>query len=587
MKRLSIAILCAALSAAVCAGEEPAANEPAAKKPAGRGRRVALYDTMTALPDPGSAPWQVEEDTWTTIAGDKAPKEFKGDTVLCNGILAAVVRKDGAGVDLYARGDDGWNYRARLAPLKGAGTTTFEGARAAANDGTAASVEVKQARGGEAVVFSMTATVPMLQAAAQGKAEGLRVSAPCRWGILPDFFTGDFLVDARQMKAEHVEIPSDQLFLQMLADGNSILAAIWSRNERDIRVSFTGEGEQRRLTATDICYGSKGSIWTGVLEKKGIWYSRVLAKGDDTKGTAMDWDVPFAAKWKGNFVRADSLVDSHLYNPWIKPDKNSKKLTATLPKIRRRRGTPGYEGPMLVYPIRRNEETPLDQMLLDDLMRLSLGSGPCGYILDVSGRTSTGKGIFTCSYDWTIPRMLHESKEEAGFLKDERVFVRTMHKHVLLFMKHIQDRIGGYAEFRKEMLASLEEQEKKTPDLAGFIGTLKEQLGKLPDKRPEGDKKVRPLLAKIEQGIAVDTPESIALAKGSARPIPPTAEHQDVQLANCRKAVKELRAMAVAKMVSDPEADTNPAAGEIVKMIREKTHVILRNPAHHEGSEGW
>jgi hypothetical protein len=352
-------------------------------------------------------------------------------------------------------------------------------------------------------------------------------------------------------------------------------------------VSFTGEGEERKLAATDIYYGARGSVWTGVLEKKGIWYSRMLAKGEDTKGAPMDWQVPFAAKWKGDFVRKDGLVDSHLYNPWIKPDKRTKKLTATLPKIRRRRGTPGYEGPMVVYPIRRDEETPLDQMLLDDLMRLSLGSGPCGYILDVSGRTSSGKGIFTCSYDWTIPRMLHQNKEEAGFLKEERVFVRTMHKHVLLFMKHIQDRIGGYAKFRTEMLAALEEREKKTPDLAGFIGTLKKQVEKLPTKRPEGDKKVALLLAKIERGISVDIPENIGLAKGSSRPIPGTAERQDKQLANCRKAVKMLRALAVAEMVKDPEAGKNPAAGEIVKMIRKKSHEILRNPAHHEGSERW
>ncbi len=587
MKNLTIAILYAALGAAAYAGEEPAAKEPAAEKPARRSRQTALYDTVTALPDPGSAPWQVQEDAWTRIPKDETPKEFKGDAVLSNGMLAAVVRKDGAGVDLYARADEAWNHRARLAPLKGDGTTTFEGARVTSNDGVAVSLEVKQAGDGEKVVFSMTPAAPMLRATAGEKAEGLRISAPCRWGILPDFFTGDFLVDARRMKAERTEIPSDQLFLQLLADGNAILAAIWSSNERDISVSFAGEGEERRLAATDICYGAKGSIWTGVLEKQGIWYHRVLAKGEDTKGGPMDWQVPFAAKWKGDFVRPDGLVDSHLYNPWIQPDKKTKKLTAALPKIRKRRGEPSYEGPMVVYPIRRAEETPLDRMLLDDLMRLSLGSGPCGYILDVSGRTSTGKGIFTCSYDWTIPRMLHESKEEAGFLKDERVFVRTMHRDVLVFMNHIQDRIGAYAQFRKELLAALEEQEKKTPELAGYVGALKAQVGKLPNKRPEGDKKVVPLIEKIERGIAVDTPENIALAKGSARPIPPTAEHQDVQLANCRKAVKELRVMAVAEMVKDTKTAENPAADVIVKMIREKTHEILRNPAHHEGSESW
>lgn len=546
---------------------------------------AVMYDTGAALPGGGNT-LLIEDGKWAKIESGKMPKSFKGDAVLFNGAVAAVIRKDGAGVELYANNGDSMQHRAKLAPLAGEATTSFEGAAASVNDGTTVGVEVKQKGADKAgVVFSLSIGVPLLKASAKGKPEGLKVTAPCRFGILPDFFTDDLMIDARDIQVARVEIPSEHFFLQMLADGASILTVVWDKNERDINVNVAGEGEQRLLSGTDVYFGKDGNIWAGCMERKGIWFSKSLAPGEEAKGMALDWQVPFPAKWKGNFTCTNRMISSASFNQWIKMDAKTGKSSVALPQFKRKPGEAGFEGPFVVYPARRDDTTPLDQILLDDIMMRSLGSGPCSYILDVSGRTSSGKGIFTCSYDWTVPRMTLGGKEEAGFWKDDRVFLRKMHKDVLVFMNHIQDRIGMYAGFRKDMLGYLDEQAKKNADLAAFIGKLKAQVSKLPDKRPSGDQAVKPLLQEVEKCINVDTPEQVVKSKNATRPVPNIAEGQDDHLAACRRMVKLLRAMAVMEMMHDPVASKSPAAGEIVKAVRAKSHEILRNPAHHEGSE--
>src|SRR5439155_14604614 len=54
------------------------------------------------------------------------------------------------------------------------------------------------------------------------------------------------------------------------------------------------------------------------------------------------------------------------------------------------------QGPMLLYPINRVKQTPLDSYTVVDVMRNTLGVGPCEHILDLEGQRSEYKGRATC-----------------------------------------------------------------------------------------------------------------------------------------------------------------------------------------------
>ena len=43
------------------------------------------------------------------------------------------------------------------------------------------------------------------------------------------------------------EIPNDHFFLHLTGGGDSIVAAVWEKGDRDLKVALSGEGAQRRI----------------------------------------------------------------------------------------------------------------------------------------------------------------------------------------------------------------------------------------------------------------------------------------------------------------------------------------------------
>ena len=566
--------------------------------------KILLYDTVKPAEINDVSPSIVAE-SWKQINKDGTPE---GDAVLLNGSIAVVVRKKGGGVDLYAKCAEGWIRRAGLAPAEG-GKTLSTGAIKAVHtseDSPTIELTLPGVEGGVMGFALKDPVLPAVKVSRRGRIECLRILAPCRLGILPDFFADDLVVDAQRIPVERAEVPSDNFFLHMLADGASILAAVWEKNEKDLQVNLSGKGENRVIASTDIFFSSDGAIWVAVLEQKGIWYSRNFTKEEGIKGGELDWDVPFIAKWKGNFTREDGLIESQLFciggsgrnvNPIV---RKGGKLRASLnPSDPKDPMFPfvGYNGIMVIYPTSRTKETPLDRLCLDDLLRECLGSQPCAYILDVSARTATNKGIFTCSYGATfgkiIPRELPRYERVAAMtLKEERAFVRRQNEDVLIFITHIQDRINVYVSFLQWLLQYLDEQEKAHPELADFIGRMrnlaKEKMfmygGRYEDpiRKADGAKRAEPLLAKVYKALEVDTPECATAALGAVPAIPQSiGDPQDLRVAQLRVRTKQLRTMAMMEMA------VNPSAGEIAREIRKRTEEALRNPSGYERPVTW
>ena len=177
-------------------------------------------------------------------------------------------------------------------------------------------------------------------------------------------------------------------------------------------------------------------------------------------------------------------------------------------------------------------------------------------------------------------------------MKEERAFIRTQNEQVLIFITHIQDRINAYVDFMEGLLAYLDEQEKKQPNLSAFIGRLRVMAKKemfmyggrfqSPLKRADGAKRADPLLADVYKALEVDTPERAYKALGAIPGIPQgIGDPQDLRVAQLRRRAKEIRAMATMEMA------TNPAAGEIAKEVRKRTEAVLRNPAGYERPITW
>lgn len=567
----------------------------------------ALFDTV----EPASG---ITENTWKKIGNGEMPGSFSGDAALVNAKLAALVKKDGSGIEIYASGPDGWKRWAKLSAVVGKDAAKLAGAKAETNDGEVVGVEVGVGDG--AVLFRLSAD-PVLKVTRKGKVDALRVAAPCRLGVLPDFFGDDLLVDARRIPVARAEIPSDNFFLQMVGDGEAIVSAMWDKNERDIELTLSGDGERRLIASTDIFFGSGGTIAIAVLAQKGIWYSREMTREDGLNGvTFSDWDVPFSARWKGNFTREDNGTESMEFvlagstgtgRQRIK--KKDGKLTAFLepggrdvddsvPKPDSLKGYVGLSGVAVLYPINRASDTPPERLCLTDLMRMGLGTGPCESILDLDARTPACKGIFTCSYagGWgkLMPRSAFgpfQQREDSAALKEERRYFEHMTQQTLIFVKHVQDRINDYVECGNELMKYLDEQEKKHPEQAAFIAKMRAEwatpVWQYPPVYPNHEKSTNEQialadLAEFFKWLQIDTPEQMARGRTGAGRIPGrVGDPGDRRLRNLRRKIMVLRSIASMEMAM------NPAAAEIAKEVRQRTEAALRNPAHYERVTVW
>lgn len=613
MRGTIVAAVCFLVVAVACYGAEKKGPAPV---PAAGGS-VLLYDTMVSAEVGERVSSLVAEGKWKQVGEGAKPGSFSGDAVLVNNRLAALIRRDGGGVELYARGGSGWVRRARVMPAEKAKALRISDLKATANDGTDAAVRVA-VEGGRGMVFSMNAGDPMLKAAvAEGKVECLRVEAGCRFGVLPDFFADDLLVDAKAVAVDRTEVPSDNFFLHMVGNGEAIVAAVWEKNVRDVELSVSGEGEARRIVATDVFYGDQGAIWVAVLEEKGIWHTEHLTKEDSEKGKTLDkWEVPFMAKWKANFTRDDGSVSSAplvsgkgatgfagmryaQHNHMLTDSRAGKgKFTASLvPEAKLAAGYitgSTYAGPMVAYPIARFD-TPIEQLCVEDLLVRCLGAGPCAYVLDVEAAKPIYKGIFTCSYGKTpgmfIPAgpSFDANLRAAETWKEDRAFMKNETRAVATFIKFIQDRINTYLDLIAELLAYLDQAEKKHPKQSEFIGRLRKELTKptqvfgraVPvNVRANGEAIFAPWMAEMMKAMRVDTAEQAAKGFAAAK-APEIGDPQDARVAGLRLKVKVVRSMATMEMAR------NPAAAEIAREIRKRIEAALRNPSNYERETQW
>ena len=74
----------------------------------------------------------------------------------------------------------------------------------------------------------------------------------------------------------------------------------------------------------------------------------------------------------------------------------------------------------MIYPVNRVNETPLEAFTVVDLVRNTLGVGPCEYILDLEGNRLEYKGRATCSSRDTLTAIYKEGQQKASTPKWRR-----------------------------------------------------------------------------------------------------------------------------------------------------------------------
>jgi hypothetical protein len=488
----------------------------------------------------------------------------------------------------------------------------------------------------------------------------LRVDCPSRFAVLPDFFADDILFDPRKVPIDKAELPSENFLLLFTGQQDAIVMSVFENRDEDVRLTLGGKNGERAITGSEIDFGKKGNkIWVAVLEGPGIWHSIDVHPADAKKILPLDWQMPFAAQWRVDFTRKDDLTDSwdmllpeREGNGFIKPSwlaqdgKISAPTRTATGEVDRDAYKPGgpasdrlgpdrkrwttvlgqveypcwsdrdgkgflqpmenkrlvFDGPMLIYPLNRLAETPIQSYTTVDVVRNTLGVGPCQYILDVEGQKQEHVGRATCHV-----RTLLNEIYGSGQQKAKRKEIENYLGDGLDFVTHIRNRILAYVAFGKELRQYIAEQRSAHSELKEPLDAL-EALARQIDERVEPrvqailqHKAIQKVRAEVVEGQAEPTPPALAaqlnrdfianglldyqgadweakLKKEYTDPFTAIGGLQDEMVGECRWVVKALRQKAGILMATDPRMA--PIAAE----IRTRTQKMLRGGAAYEGA---
>lgn len=580
-----------------------------------------LRDTVTASKIAIIALDETARENWVEVPEGETHHAFQGDIVIENDRITVVLRKEGVGAEIYTKSTAGWAKQAVLHPALSHGESRFMRGDVLKNarDGIVLEALLQSPDGSRSgLQLELLLGQPFVKIQAVGPVEALRVEAPSAFVVLPDFFADDIVIAATDLPEGTAELPSENFLLNMTNKGDAIVLNVWDNREQDVRV-VSGKGDgSLSIRGTEISFGEKGSIWVSVLAEKNVWHTRDISLSQKNQILPLEWRQPYPAVWRVDWRRPDRLTDSWemaVENPdgtfakgeifavsqddWTDSDWWNKEN----PRRRWNTGLGGYnypcwldkeghgflqplksglefEGPAVIYPISRSAETPLDKFSVADIVRATLGVGPCQYILDVEGQDMDFKGLPTCA----TRDLLNDIYERGDHLNRSREIYQAL-DDVLAFIRLIRGRIEHYADFGREMEIYLAQEHEKSGAPKAFIEEMQAMNGKLADaieerslgiKTPEYAER---LVNQFREDVATYTGADAEMkCKNLTENFVHIGENQDELVAECRLAVRLLRQNAALGLTQHPEA------ADIVNEIRKRTQAILRAPVNYEAA---
>lgn len=602
---------------------------------------VLLFDTGAALAGELPSAALAEKAGWVKVEEDAAPGQFKGDVVFLNGRIALVLRKSAAGAEVYSNSAKGWQRRVLLAPAKAEKATRLRAVKVLANGPDATSVEgLFESQSGESLGLrcGLTRGQIFVETKPGEGANRIRIEAPSRFGVIPDFFADDIVIDAARLPLDRAEIPTENMFLQTLGRTEALVLAVWDKEQRDVTVTLSGRDNNRLLTAVEVPCAKDGKVCVAVMDYPGACCASVVAGLADPEVPiwaqalldvrALGWTMPYPAQWrvdfapqKGGMARSSEMVapypvkgaGSVLKSPrdvewrfikpkyrWLSDGEQAADRARRFEAAQAFRKTGGEELPasvgtcwvdekgqgfirpkneeyaVVAYPLDRGRGTPLTAFTVTDLVRATLGVGPCEYILDVKGQRLATPGVYTCAGTALLKKITENYDEAKHRAEIDKVF-----NDMLIFVRHYRGRVEEYIAFRKEMLEYLQQQKVAHPELATFLADMERITSGLPSRiEKDVPDRVGKLADEFRATLASQDETAQKVRERINADIRGAGGWQDGIVNGCHKTLNMLRYLA------GIEATCNPKAVGVAQEIRLRARKILRNPVAHEFDEG-
>jgi hypothetical protein len=419
---------------------------------------------------------------------------------------------------------------------------------------------------------------------------------------------------------------------------------------------FTGAGRARRVSAARIEFQNK-PVYVGILEHKGIWHDQDAGGLPAYKPTTIAWKRPFEARWRGDFIVAegksmedwptrnqsfefqstssprtnrwwergtdalDARFAAATSNPrpekwWERGDENAPQIWQEslasfflYPAVfkgdevrlclyadraaRNNKLPPNVYDRVVIYPLGRVAATPLTVFTPVDLMRETLGTGPCQYVLDLAGVKPQPAGgdrpilsYATCGLwnDHIAPITRQFKKLPGGGFEplDEKTKAHLIQavEEMWYFVHAVHDRLREYRKWGADMAAFCQRESAGNPVIRPLaekamlhVKRLNADIGR---HRFDGAGSEAYWKDRVPELVALIKQDQYAEVAGIAR-IRDLGNEQDERVSRCRQYVKALRQEILLHDAGDAEARNFAAE------IRDRCHQMLRNMHPKEG----
>lgn len=531
-------------------------------------------------------------------------------------------------------------------------------------------------------------------------AAGVELRTSARYAVLPEFFSDDVVFDPVSLAMPRMTVPAENFLLQFIEGGNTILMCVWPGNlklpdsknaaapgakaekegpDPQVDLVFSGEGKARRIAAARIEFQNK-PVYAGILEHKGIWHDADVSALPAYKPTAIAWQRPFEARWRGDFmvgegksisdwstrtqsfefkstsipktekwweggealdarfvaatssarpanwwekgmnwwergsadapeIWQESLPGFFRYPALLKGDEvrvciyadrreRDKANKATAAARKDNKNAPEvapanvYER-VLIYPLSRVPATPLNVYTPVDLMRETLGAGPCEYVLDLAGVKPRPAGgdrpilaFATCGLwnDHISPLLGKLKKKPDGAFepleeKDKTHLIQAL-EDMWYFVHSIHDRLRDYKKWGADAAVFCAQEAAKSAKVKPLadkalvhIARLNADTARHKFEGPNSEAFWKDRIPELIKMVRDDKYADVG-AIGKIRDL---GNDQDERVSRCRQYVKGLRQEILLQDSADP--DVRRFAAE----IRDRCHAVLRNMLPKEG----
>ena len=492
---------------------------------------VRVFDTRSKSNKPLTTDTLTQMGGWKQISDGELTHRFSGDAAIVNGKLAVVVRPGTGGIEVYSVAGKKPVLRASLVCAVAKLSTAAGVGKLALVENASSAVTLSAVFGkpaAAAIKLRLTTGSSILEIQPPRANSTLTVVTKARYVVVPDFFANDMVFDAKSPAG--AGLPAENFFLNLIEGRDAIMMCVWQPRRLGASAAIASSN---RCSNTIECVGGK-SVWLAFLEGAGIW-----REGSPRDG----WKPPFAARWRCSRTGRAGFAES-----W-----DLAQGPATRPS------SPKSDAPAVIYPIDRILATPITVYCPTDVLRNTLGVGPCEHILAAEGLSTPTNPTPGNVMTWVQRQFKRRRGRPSADEVRKRLGEMTAH------IARARRRMMQYRDLAGAVLASC--KDSKATSLSAPAEHIRKTVaeGILARGQVEGVEKLA-----AEVLTLVDKPDAAARCEPLAAKLNAIGEAQNRTLSQCRLAACWLRQQCVAAAKKDPKISA------LAEKIRRRVERVLK-----------